>query len=516
MQNSREKYRIRPLSTILNKPPQDFQRSDLLTIIKDESIKQLNLHYTGLDGKLKGIKVPINDLAYADMILAQGERIDGSSIFKGILDAAHSDLYVVPNYQTAFLSPFEDHTLGIMCRFMDNEGALASFAPDNILFKAHNLLKKATGYSLNALGEVEFYILYDKKNSLFAGLEQRGYHQSAPFIKSDEMIDEMLDVVSGLTGAVKYAHSEVGYIESLKSKDPELAGKRCEQYEIEFLPRPIEDMGDYITLTKWVIRNIAYQWNCGVTFTPKLEEGYAGNGLHFHLELVKNGKNVMVDTNGELSPECKKMIAGLCQHAPSLTAFGNTVSSAYLRLVPNQEAPTRICWSEQNRSALIRVPLGWRHQCDMAKAVNPTQQESFDARGRSRQTVEFRSPDGSAHVNLLLAGLTLAVKSGLEDPHSLKLAESLYVTKNIFKEKSNRLEELERLPVSCDGSADALINDKAFYQTDGLFPDEILDYVYKKLKLENDKNINERFANLTADQRLEATRQIMHKDLHKQ
>ncbi|MCB9087456.1 MAG: hypothetical protein H6628_03995 [Calditrichae bacterium] len=39
-----------------------------------------------------------------------------------------------------------------------------------------------------------------------------------------------------------------------------------------------------------------------------------------------------------------------------LTAFGNTTSSAYLRLVPNQEAPTHICWSDLNRSALIRVP----------------------------------------------------------------------------------------------------------------------------------------------------------------
>ena len=33
-------------------------------------------------------------------------------------------------------------------------------------------------------------------------------------------------------------------------------------------------------------------------------------------------------------------------------ALMNPVSSAYLRLVPNQEAPTRICWSDQNRSAI--------------------------------------------------------------------------------------------------------------------------------------------------------------------
>jgi glutamine synthetase len=509
-------YSIRPLIQLIDKDPNDFQRKDLLTIIEKEGIRQLNLYYTGMDGKLKEVKVPINNLDYADMILAQGERLDGSSVFKGIVDASHSDLYIVPIYKTAFLSPFEEKTMGIMCRFMNSQGELAEFAPDNILLKTHKTLTEKTGYQLNALGEIEFYIIYDKKDSLFAGLEQRSYHQAAPFVKTGEIINEMLEVISGLTGAVKYAHSEVGYIKSLKSTDPELAGKCCEQYEVEFLPRPVEDMAYYMTLAKWVIRNIAYQYKCGVTFTPKLEEGYAGNGLHFHLELVKKGKNMMVTNDGSLSDDCKKMIGGLCHHAPSLTAFGNTVSSAYLRLVPNQEAPTKISWSENNRSALIRVPLGWRQTGDMAKKVNAAQKETFDEKKINRQTIEFRSPDGSAHINLLLAGMTLAVQEGLTSDTSLALAEKYYVTKNIFKDESaTEITELSTLPASCDESAEALLKDRNFFEQDNLFPKKIVEHIYKKLKKEDDKNINERFAELTADQRLQATREIMHKDLHK-
>jgi glutamine synthetase len=60
-----------------------------------------------------------------------------------------------------------------------------------------------------------------------------------------------------------------------------------------------------------------------------------------------------------------------------LTAFGNTTSSAYLRLVPNQEAPTRICWSDLNRSAMIRVPLGWAHGGNLARQINPQQSEDY-------------------------------------------------------------------------------------------------------------------------------------------
>ena len=148
---------------------------------------------------------------------------------------------------------------------------------------------------------------------------------------------------------------------------------------------------------RWIIRNVAYQHGCVATFTPKLEEGIAGNGLHIHVELMKNGKNMMNGEIGKLSGEAKKLIGGLCHYADTLTAFGNTVSSAYLRLVPNQEAPTRICWSDLNRSAMIRVPLGWSGKSNLAKKLNPQQSPGYkDPEGR--QTVELRSPDGSAAV----------------------------------------------------------------------------------------------------------------------
>lgn len=48
----------------------------------------------------------------------------------------------------------------------------------------------------------------------------------------------------------------------------------------------------------------------------------------------------MVHGDGSLSVEAKKVIGGLCEYADLLTALGNTESAAYLRLVPNQEAPT--------------------------------------------------------------------------------------------------------------------------------------------------------------------------------
>ncbi len=45
----------------------------------------------------------------------------------------------------------------------------------------------------------------------------------------------------------------------------------------------------------------------------------------------------MLKPDGSLSDPALRLIGGLCHYADSLTAFGNTTSSAYLRLVPNQE-----------------------------------------------------------------------------------------------------------------------------------------------------------------------------------
>ena len=112
-------------------------------------------------------------------------------------------------------------------------------------------------------------------------------------------------------------------------------------------------------LAKWIVRNLAYRRGLNVTFAPKITVGRAGSGLHIHMRIMKDGHNQMLDKHGDISQLAKKAIAGMITLAPSLTAFGNTIPTSYFRLVPQQEAPTCIFWGERNRSALVRVPLGW-------------------------------------------------------------------------------------------------------------------------------------------------------------
>lgn len=504
----------KPLSKMLDKEQDDFTRTDLMKVILDKGIERLGFHYTAMDGKIKELKIPISSGAQVKMVLAEGERVDGSSLFKGMVDESLSDLYVVPLYRSAFINPFEPNSLDFICRYITKDGQLAPFAPDTILHKANKLFKESTGLELYTMGELEFFLIGNDPKQIFLTQKQHGYHAAAPFVKSGSILNEMIRNITQITGDVKYAHSEVGYVDSVRSDLSEIRGKCAEQLEIEYLPRPVEESADSLVLGRWLIRNIAYKHGYVATFAPKLEEGVAGNGMHVHMALMKDGRNVMTDEQGDISDDAKRLVGGLCKYASSLTAFGNTVSSAYLRLVPNQEAPTRVCWSDLNRSAMIRVPLGWSKIADLARLINPQQKKPFET-SRQRQTVELRSPDGSAIVHLLLAGIVMAANWGFSDAESLELSEKLYVTGNIFKDE-NLLRSLSSLPGSCVASSRVLQEQRALYEKEGVFPASVVDYVVSRLSSQNDEDMNIRLADMPADDRLHETRRIMHSCLHEQ
>ncbi|MFP4448201.1 MAG: glutamine synthetase family protein [Bacteroidales bacterium] len=470
------------LVRFLKKPAAQFTKDDLINFIEEYEVEMVNFRYVAEDGKLKTLNFIISSKEHLDTILTYGERVDGSSLFS-FIEAGSSDLYVVPRYKTAFLNPFSEiPTLEILCSFYNSEGSPLESAPEQILRKAHKQFQKATGYKFKALGELEYYVNSEKDN-LFPAMDQKGYHASRPFAKFEELRTEALHLVAQAGCQVKYGHSEVGNF----TKGDEM----FEQHEIEFLPVDAEDAVDQMIIAKWILRMLAKERGIEISFAPKITVGKAGSGLHIHMMIEKNGKNLMADSNG-LTDTAKKMIAGILDTADALTAFGNTIPTSYLRLVPHQEAPTNICWGDRNRSALVRVPLGWDVKHDMIKDANP--QDCMNGDGENnKQTVEFRAPDGSADLYHLVAGLIVASQHGIEMDNALKLADELYVDVNIFDEEhKDQLEKLEKLPASCHESAQKLEAKRDVFEKNGIFPKGTINSFIEKLKAYDDKNLSER------------------------
>jgi glutamine synthetase len=495
------------VATILGISPKNLQRSDLLNFINQNNMKRITFHYTAGDGRLKQLIVPINSMNYAERILAAGERVDGSSLFKGMVGTSASDLYVVPVYASAFIDPFDEKGICFLCRFLDKDEKLAEFCPDNILTRAAASLKAKHNYDLWALGELEFYLIGDQDDELYPMPAQGGYHASGPFSRYIEVVKEMLEIISDITAHVKYGHSEVGTIRNIESLHETINGKYAEQFEVEFLPAPIEWAADYLSLAKYVVRQVANRHDLLATFAPKLVAGFAGTGLHFHVELLHDNNNIMTNANGELSTVAKQAIGGLLRYAPSLTAFGNTIAASHLRLVPGQESPTKLFWSEFNRSALIRVPLGWRHGEDMASVINHRLKDRYISPFK-RQTIELRSADGSAFIHLLLAGITLAIQYGLDHGEvSLKLAN-----KRRIRQDEDVSKEIPELPPSCFQSAQYLKEEAELYTT--LIPSYIIDHVVDFLEAEDDEKLMEDLEKLSEDERGKKAREIMHRCIH--
>ena len=323
----------------LQKFPDDFTKDDIVRFIADKGIRMVNFMYPGGDGKLKTLNFVINDASYLDTILTCGERVDGSSLFS-FVEAGSSDLYVIPRFSTAFVDPFaEIPTLAMLCSFFDKDGALLASAPEQTLAKACRAFTKTTGMEFQAMGELEYYVIFDD-DGFYPAVDQHGYHESAPYAKANEFRAKCMLYIAQTGGQIKYGHSEVGNFV--------LDGKVYEQNEIEFLPVRAESAADQLMLAKWVIRNLAYQMHLNVTFAPKITTGKAGSGLHIHMRMMKDGRNMML-SNGRLSDDARRMIAGMMTLAPSITAFGNKNPMSYFRLVPHQEAPTNVCWYRPSR-----------------------------------------------------------------------------------------------------------------------------------------------------------------------
>ena len=494
MTNNRLALNANRVVAFLQKMPQEFTKQDIIRFIEENQIKMVNFMYPGGDGKLKTLNFVISDRAYLETILTCGERVDGSSLFS-FIQASASDLYVLPRFSTAFVDPFSEiPTLCLLCSYFDKDGQPLSSSPEQTLRRAAQAFRDVTGMDYEAMGELEYYVIKPTEE-VYPAIDQRGYHESAPYAKTNDFRTRCMYYIAQTGGQIKYGHSEVGNF----TQD----GLTYEQNEIEFLPVPVCEAADQLMIAKWVIRNLAWREGLNVTFAPKITTGKAGSGLHVHMRITKDGRNMMLTDQPRpqfgtpLSDDALRMIGGMMDLAPSITAFGNKNPTSYFRLVPHQEAPTNVCWGDRNRSVLVRVPLGWTAKSDMSALANPLEPASdFDT--TQKQTVEMRSPDGSADIYQLLAGLCVACRHGFEMQNALEVAEKNYVDVNIHDAaNADKLATLAQLPDSCEASADCLEQQRKVFEEHGVFSTTMIDGIIAQLRAFHDRTLR---ADITGDE----------------
>ncbi|MEG2778524.1 MAG: glutamine synthetase, partial [Aurantimicrobium sp.] len=96
--------------------------------------------------------------------------------------------------------------------------------------------------------------------------------------------------------------------------------------------------------------------NMAASFSPLAFVGGAGNGMHLHLSLARNGENIFSQGNGPhgISQDGGSAIGGVLDSVSELLALyaGSIVSS--LRLQPGSWSGAAACWGLENREAALR------------------------------------------------------------------------------------------------------------------------------------------------------------------
>lgn len=439
---------------------------DILKLIQTEEIKMVDFKIVDINGQFRHVTIPASQ--FSETTMKEGIGFDASNYGYAVVEK--SDMVFIPDLDTAVIDPYCDiPTLSITGNAMiidyPENRPLAQY-PRNIVNAAEQYMKESgIADTMLILPEFEFHI-FDQAgwavhpnhismtidahqapwNSETEGKgcivpHQKSYHVAKPFDQTYECRSEMCLELEKMGVAIKYHHPEVS---------------ASGQFEIEPMLGQMSKMADASMLIKYVIHNTAIKYGKTATFMPKPVYGEAGNGMHVHMLLLKDGQPVFSDDDGysHLSKEAHYFMGGLLAHIHSLCAITNPSTNSFKRLVPGFEAPVTVGYATSNRSAVIRIPA-------YAKTPN-------------MRRFEIRNPDATCNPYFCYAALLMAGLDGIKnkiDPHAKGWGPYDF---NLYTLSDEEKSKLEQLPTCLEDALDALEADHDYLTAGGVFPEELI------------------------------------------
>jgi len=408
-------------------------KKEVLNYLKDnEDIKFVRMIFPDVLGREMSFCIPSEEL---DSAFKNGKGFDGSSV-EGFARIEESDLYFVPDPKTFRVLPWNYELGGVSWKeaivfgqIFDSKGNEFPGDSRRILEK---VLEKTKEYGELFVGpELEFYIFKDEKTPEL--LDHGGYFYEGKW----EEIRKLTQIYLKEMGIeAECDHHEVG-----KS-----------QHEIDLKFNDALSIADSIMIAKYVLKRVARNAGVYVSFMPKPITGMIGTGMHLHLSLWKNGKNLFCE-NGSLSKIAKKYLMGLIKYGKEIQLVLNQWINSYKRLVPGFEAPVYIAWGTKNRSAYIRVP------------------EMPNAKEKATR-IEIRSPDPTCNIYLALAAIQTAGIRGIKE--NLKLVPPQ--ERNIYKMTPKEMEKAKIVTLAKD-LKEALEN----FKKSKLMKETLGEHIFQKL-----------------------------------
>ena len=440
--------------------------ADIIKLIKENDIKMVDFKVVDINGQFRHVTIPASQ--FNEDTMRDGIGFDASNYGYAVVEK--SDMVFIPDLDTAVIDPYcQIPTLSMTGNAMIIDYPLnrpLDQYPRNIVAAAEQYMKDSgIADTMLILPEFEFHV-FDQAgwsvqpnnigmtidanqapwNSMTEGRgvvvpHQKHYHMAKPFDQTYELRSEACIELEKMGIEIKYHHPEVG---------------ASGQFEIEPMLGQMSKMADATMLIKYVIHNTALKYGKVATFMPKPVYGEAGNGMHVHMLLLKDGQPVFSDDEGysHLSKDAHYFMGGLLKHIGALCAITNPSTNSFKRLVPGFEAPVTVGYATSNRSAVIRIP---------AYAKEP-----------SLRRFEIRNPDATCNPYLCYAALLMAGLDGIKnkiDPHAEGWGP---YDMNLYSLSDEEKAKLTQLPTRLEDALDALEADHDFLTEGGVFPEHLI------------------------------------------
>jgi glutamine synthetase len=437
---------------------------DVLKYAEKHGAKMIDCKFVDFLGAWQHITYPVERLESG---MEEGFGFDGSSI-RGWKAINNSDMLMMPDPATAVMDPFlQIPTITMICDTVDPiTREPYGRDPRSIARKAEAYLK-STGIADTAYfgPEAEFFIFdsvrFDaQSNQAFfhvdsaegrwnTGREEPGGNLGyKPNYKGGYFPCSPVDTFTDLRTEMCLVMAQVGIEIETHHHEVATAG----QAEIDMKFDRMLRMADQVMWYKYVCKNVALRHGKTVTFMPKPLFGDNGSGMHTHQSLWKNEKPLFAgDGYAGMSELALHYIGGILKHAPAICAFANPTTNSYRRLVPGYEAPVNLAYSARNRSAAVRIPM-------------------YSSSPKAKR-IEFRSPDPSCNPYLAFSAMLMAGLDGVEN----RIHPGEALDKDIYSLSPEELKEVPHVPMSLDGSLEALRRDHAFLLKGDVFTPDLLD-----------------------------------------
>ena len=410
-----------------------YTKKQILRIVEKENVHYVRLQFTDMLGVIKAVEIPVSKL---DDALKGKIMFDGSSI-EGFVRIKEADMYLKPDLDTFLILSFEDSQFGkvarLICDVYTPSGKPFKGDPRYILKRAIKNMRELNIKDMNVGFEPEFYLFKrDEKGEPTILADNGSYFDLAPIDNGNSLRREITLELERCGFVVQTAHHEVG----------------PGQQEINFKYSDVLNACDNLQTFKYVVKAVARKHGYVASFMPKPIESLAGSGMHTNISLSDmDGNNMFYDEKDKmkLSSTCRLFIYGILKHARALTAITNPIVNSYKRLVTGYEAPCYACWSDANRSSMIRIPA---------------------VRGEATRA-EIRSVDAYANPYLALAAIINIGIEGIKNPKNVTPIDPVY--DNIFSLTREEREKqgIPNLPENLKDAIKEMKNDSIIKETFG-------------------------------------------------